>query len=434
MADYDFIIIGGGISGLAVGAILSHHGQKVLLAEQAPYLGGRYKVIKEQGCLIEYNLHLNRFADDGIVPRVLQLIGEKIDWVTSDCPMIYLDGRFFPLPHSTKTILWFSRLSFMNKLRFLRMYKEFLTEDHTAYYHQSVFDYLEENGFGKNVEIKRLIGFYCQMGLVPVNFKRISVGELMLLCKWAFLAKKPFGYPLGGWKKCLDLFQNKIEQSGTIRLDSKVDEIMVENKKAIGIRIGQEKIPGRTIICALPLQHLFEMVEAKYFSSSFSELVRQIEPTAAICLDFILNKKISDVRDIISCSNPHAQGVFISNLDPSIAAEGKQVGSWILITQPKYLEDSASVEAKKKCLKEHLETMFPGLWEHLSWERWMVLKMVNGAAPFVRQTSNLRPATKCVEIENLYFTGDTINGQGGGGDVVFDAILKTAKALLPRKI
>ncbi len=433
MNDYECIIVGGGISGLAVGAILAHNHKKVLLLEQSDFLGGRYRVIEEQGCLIDYSLHLNRFADDGVAPRVFNMIDEKIDWIVSDCARIFLNGNFYPLPHSAKMVFQYPHLNFVNKIRFLKMYKSFLTADHSEYFHQSVYEYLDQNGFRKNTQIKRLIGFYCQMGLVPVNFKKISVGELMLLCKWAFLSKKPFGYPQGSWKKYLNLFQKKIDNNGKICLKSRVEKVLIEGGKAIGVRVGGETIKAPSVICAFPLQNLFTIADSDNFSAHFAKSVVNLESTAAICLDFILNKKISQIKDVICCSNPHAQGMFISNLDPSVAAEGKQLGSWLLITQPEYLDDSGTVKAKKKALKDHLETMFPSIWDHLEWERWMVLKMVNGAAPFVGQTSNLRPETTCENIKNLYFTGDTINGQGGAGEVTFDAILKTSKAVLSGK-
>jgi phytoene dehydrogenase-like protein len=54
--EYDYIVIGGGICGLQIGALCSTLG-KTLLLEKTNDVGGRARVIKKDGFLLEWGPH-----------------------------------------------------------------------------------------------------------------------------------------------------------------------------------------------------------------------------------------------------------------------------------------------------------------------------------------------------------------------------------------
>ncbi|PKN33186.1 MAG: hypothetical protein CVU61_14865, partial [Deltaproteobacteria bacterium HGW-Deltaproteobacteria-19] len=49
MADYDVIVIGAGLGGLSSGALLAHHGLKVLVLEQSDRIGGCCSTFERDG-------------------------------------------------------------------------------------------------------------------------------------------------------------------------------------------------------------------------------------------------------------------------------------------------------------------------------------------------------------------------------------------------
>ncbi len=66
MADYQLIIIGGGLSGLAAGIRAAHFGQKVLILEQHLQPGGLNSYYFRRGVLLETGLHaMTNFAPPG---------------------------------------------------------------------------------------------------------------------------------------------------------------------------------------------------------------------------------------------------------------------------------------------------------------------------------------------------------------------------------
>ena len=70
-----------------------------------------------------------------------------------------------------------------------------------------------------------------------------------------------------------------------------------------------------------------------------------------------------------------------------------------------------------KGMENLLEEMFPGFADKVEWKRVVKYRMVDGAIPFVTQHRYNRPNVKSADIEGLYFTGDTYNGPGTGGEI-----------------
>ena len=84
MTEYDMIIIGGGISGLGVAALLSKKGYKIVLLEKESILGGRSTSFAYRGYKVDIGLHaIASYSSSGIekllneVEATLELIPIK---------------------------------------------------------------------------------------------------------------------------------------------------------------------------------------------------------------------------------------------------------------------------------------------------------------------------------------------------------------------
>ncbi len=78
---YDHIIVGSGINGLLLGTMLAHDGKKVLILEKAPRIGGRAFLWEKDGFIVDYGVHLVRFGPHSSLAKVMNHIGEKIEFV-----------------------------------------------------------------------------------------------------------------------------------------------------------------------------------------------------------------------------------------------------------------------------------------------------------------------------------------------------------------
>ena len=71
MAEYDVIIVGGGISGLLSALTLSKHGKKVLLLEKDEAVGGNCNSYMVDGFLVDTGPHAITHLREGPLRRLM---------------------------------------------------------------------------------------------------------------------------------------------------------------------------------------------------------------------------------------------------------------------------------------------------------------------------------------------------------------------------
>ena len=76
--QWDVIVAGGGISGLAAAALLAHAGRRVLVLERRPVLGGRAMVVRQGGFTRNYGYHFVLGGSHSPHSRVLRRIGRNV--------------------------------------------------------------------------------------------------------------------------------------------------------------------------------------------------------------------------------------------------------------------------------------------------------------------------------------------------------------------
>ncbi len=54
--NFDYIVLGAGIAGLHIGALLSQHG-KVVVLEKTNEIGGRAKLVEKDGFKLDFGAH-----------------------------------------------------------------------------------------------------------------------------------------------------------------------------------------------------------------------------------------------------------------------------------------------------------------------------------------------------------------------------------------
>ena len=76
MREYDQIVVGGGISGLTLAALLGLNGKRVLLLEKGPRLGGAMARFRRRGIPFDTGFHFTGgFAADGVLAQMVRVLG-----------------------------------------------------------------------------------------------------------------------------------------------------------------------------------------------------------------------------------------------------------------------------------------------------------------------------------------------------------------------
>jgi all-trans-retinol 13,14-reductase len=270
LADkYDTIIIGSGMGSLTTAAILAKEGQKVLVLERHYTAGGFTHIFKRKGFEWDVGIHYI-----GEVQRKNSVIKKLFDYIT-DAQLKWADmgdvydkivigdkeydfvkgvqnfkdkiGSYFP--DEKKAIedyvnLVFEAIKTSQKFYMDKALSPFLSKliggkMRKPFYHfsdKTTYDVLKS--ITKNEElIKVLTGQYGDYGLPP---KQSSFVMHAAVVRHYFSGGS---FPVGGSSEIANNVDAVIEKAnGTILISAEVDEIIIENNKAVGVKMKDGKI------------------------------------------------------------------------------------------------------------------------------------------------------------------------------------------------
>lgn len=231
--------------------------------------------------------------------------------------------------------------------------------------------------------------------------------SLFMLFTFAYLHQRNAGYPIGGSLPMSQaLAQRYADLGGVIHYKSRVERILVEDDRAVGVRLadGTEHRAGRVISAADGHATLFEMLEEKYVDQETREPYEKWplfpsllfvgigvnrsfadEPQTVSGISYPLRRPVeigSEVKDRLA--------VHIFNQDPTLAPPGKTSLTVMLDNSYTYwkelAKDRAAYGEKKdqvaRTVVALLEQRFPGISEQVD--------VVDVATPltFERYTGN----------------------------------------------
>ena len=268
-SSYDTIIIGSGMGSLTTAAILSKEGQKVLVLEKHYTAGGFTHVFKRKG--YEWDVGIHYIGD---VQRPTSVVKKVFDYITNaqlkwaDMGAVYdkiiIGKKTFDFVKGTTNFKEKLYKYFPNDKEAIDNYVSLVFEATKAsqnYYMEKAVPKLVSTLFGnkmrkpflkfsdkttyevlssitKNNElIKVLSGQYGDYGLPP---KQSS------FTMHASVARHYFGgasFPIGGSSQIAKTTDKVIEKAGgTILISAAVEEVIIENNKAVGVKMADGKI------------------------------------------------------------------------------------------------------------------------------------------------------------------------------------------------
>lgn len=257
------------------------------------------------------------------------------------------------------------------------------------------------------------------------------------------------------------------ELGGKIVYETSVDEILIDNKIAKGIRIGKEQVMADAIVCGADFPYAMkelipdERKRGKYTNKK----IAKFEYSCSCFLMYLgLNKKYPEehlhsiyfaedfkqnVDDLFERGKlPDDPSFYLyrpSLMDDSLAPEGQE-GLYVLVPVPelskyeKWTEQTMQAYRQKiiRLLKE--KTIFKDIDEHIVSETLITPKdfserfnAYNGATfglkPTLKQSNYYRPHNKFSAAENLYFCGSSTH-PGAGVPIVMQSAKLAVEELL----
>jgi phytoene desaturase len=478
------VVIGSGFGGLAAAIRLAVRGYRVTVLERRDQPGGRAYVYRQNGFVFDGGPTV--ITAPFLLEELWELCGkrmsDRIDMrpVTPFYRVRFHDGQVFDYQGDAEVmreqIRKFSPDDVEGYERFLKMSEEIFKVGFEQLAHvpfgrvldmlkitpamirlqsyRTVYDLVAR--FVKDERMRVVFSFHPL--LVGGNpFKTTSIYTLI-----AFLERKWGVYfPIGGTGSLIDGLVELLEgQGGELRLNAEVEEIMVEDGRATGVRLKNGETIAADIVVSnadsaylykhlLPAKHRRRWTDQKldrarysmslfvwYFGTKrkYEDVVHHtllLGPRYEALLDDIFERKILAEDFSLYLHRPTAT-------DPALAPEG--CDTFYVLSPVPHLDSGTDWEAEReryraKICKFLSETIMPGLEDELAASH--VLDPIGfrdellshkgaafGVEPVLTQSAYFRPHNQSEEIERLYLVGaGTHPGAGVPG------VLSSAKVL-----
>lgn len=451
--DADVIIVGAGIGGLQLAALLASDGSRVTVLEKLSRIGGRAVVWEKDGFQVDHGIHLIRFGSASATAKVFRHLGRDIEFRPLDRSYARLaDGRVVTFPTDPKGFLTtrlmskrerLAALSVIVRLRGLgaiarvtanlplpRILRAF---DAGRLLDTSVEAWLDDLGIRGGLRLYFLL--VCASMQVCPNLARASAGELLFNIQSVLTKGISVTYPTRGWRQIFDTLQEVIELCGEIRTGTEVKRVIVEGNTARGVELTSgECLTAPTVVVSLPSQTLFDVLDEAQVPASFARTCKGQRPTSGVVLDYGLSRRICEDSGLWYLVEPLSFGMFTSNLCPDMAPPGKQLLTWLQPTELEEVTDKQGAKRAEERLEAALFRTFPGLEDAIEWRRAMHLEMVDGVEVNTAQHRHRRPGYRVPGINGLFLVGDTLAGGGAGGDVGHESVLECYRAMTGRPV
>lgn len=454
------IIVGGGIGGTAVGALLAHWGFQVSLFDKNSLIGGRCTSYQKEGFTIDVGVHLFGEGAKGPLQQVLDQIDmpDALQWVLSrdPRPLMYYKGKMSVYSRTTMAQL-LPASEYQTVMKFFADSMSIRKKKIQELYYTDLETYLNQN-YSTNPIFHTFIAMICgQYFCVAPNVA--STGEF-LRCFQAVLTKQASAYPVGGCIAIPKAYVEGIEKyGGTVTLNSPVKRIIVEADEVTGIELTDgTQYEADIIISNADIQNTVKnLVGEKYFPREYVNRIKNLTYAQhCMAIKVALDEKVTDqklimhvnvdysdmdryIEQLMNGQIPDEVGGMItvpSNYDPALAPEGKQLiflgtaisSNWRKLDWEKWGE---------RCL-ESLQKVIPEIESHILWYNIDTPALVEkfagedgniiGVGQTIDQVKDRRPS-QITPLKNLYIVGCEAGGWGIGTELAANSALELADIL-----
>lgn len=481
---YDVIVVGAGIGGLSVAALLSRAGVRTLVLERNHFLGGRCASYRKEGCVVDTFIHMFARCEQGPFGEILRRTGmpDAIRFWHVDGgkkPVLFVRGRRCIYPDASFAAeeeiqeawlaLGMPEEDYQAALRASRDLFAMTDEETHRLDAVSFFDWLSRYSTHE-----AFLAFHNDrtmlMGVVGIY--EASAGEVIRMTRnWQLRGR--IGYPLGGCQAIPDGLARVVKSlGGQIRTGQPVGSMIVSGGTACGVRLkdGQE-IRSRAVVSNAGLKEtVLRLVPEETLPKSYRDRVAGLtcglfgtddfmnlflnikvlldEPVVDAPVVFSVplasqEKVLESISQIAAGRDPGEQegtfSVFMpvpSNMDPSLVPPGRQLLNLPGLAPPEEKDVSKWVERQL----DHLAALYPGLRKHVLW--WDVVRGgavkgfsgrfqsdIVGLAQVVGQVGQDRPSIES-PLQGLFHVGADVGQDNIGTELAAESALRAADRVL----
>jgi len=481
----DILILGAGIGGTALGALLSFQGYKVRILERSAFVGGRCVSYRKEGFTIDVFVHMFGRCEKGPYGEILRRVGrpDALRWwhaSPESRPLFFLDDE--PHPHPDPSFS--SREEAAQVYRALGLAEEdvaaaFRIRDAIATLGPEETEALDDVPFSRWLrrftQREEILALEHQKVLIysVVTSREASAGELIRTMQNAE-RDAAIGYPMGGSSAIPETFARIVrEHGGSVERGCPVSHIRVEKGRVrtVVLEDGSEvRAPvivsnlgiRETLLKYVGREHLPPDYAARVEGLSTGKLVEET-PMGMIYLKLALDRPVIDAPLIFRNVRAGAfqgltelmQGLALdrppegyrginsfipvpSNMDPTLAPEGKQLVNFYGLAPVQ----SGDWNAWVRYHLGYIFRLYPEMEKHLMWYDFSTLERIRaysgrfhpdiiGIVQSVGQTGRNRPSPT-TPFANLFLVGSDVGRDNIGSELAAESALRVADLLAGR--
>ncbi len=461
------IVIGTGVGGAAVSALLAQKGFSVTVFERSDFEGGKAASYERDGFVCDMGVHFTARGSNGPLGEVARLVDADLRFCEPDPVMrIVTPSRSYDFsPHLLRPLSLVKQaliagVKAWNLPGALRLFRQIvnISRERDATVHDSVSmrDFLLR--YTGDEGIHRLVNIFSGLMFV-IPLEDASAGEYL----WSFVGMArtgSLGYPIGGFGQIARSYLRACERNGgEVHLKEGARSIRVENGKVVGVETEKGFYEADLVVSNVGIRKTIAMAGEDCFPASYTADAKKLRDSlGAVTVKYALDRRPFDIPILVYMPEdmdwsrnmemmsrgeaPEDIPIFLpcpTNCDPSLAPPGKHVllaGTAV----PADLSASDMADTILDRMERRIPKLLPGIEKHILWKHRTNLSYIDGMggrgageviglAQSYDQVGENKPDPR-TPVEGLYLVGCDAGGRGIGTEQAADSALKVREMIL----
>jgi phytoene dehydrogenase-like protein len=466
--EYDAVVIGSGVSGLAIAGLLAKQGKETLVLERSPIVGGRAFTREFNGYVIDNGPKMiveiptepwpngvRPTYPDGD-PRTNLWQGDLIGPITAVMEHLGTGYHLSPendgwMVYEAGTFRDIRELYASSKDELKRVYG-LITAIDDADFHRldgvSVSDWART--VTDNPEVIRLMDVLSINTFVESTAKNIAAGCFLYCLKYCLTEMRKVlwsAYPIGGFGAVIKALQDALEAlGGEVVTRASVVDVRITDGVVRGVEadIGDHDIPTEVrssdidaplVVITTPIWSFSRLVRPEHLQPWYAEFVAHAAKHQIGILGFYLGttEPVAGSGEYFSWDEgPHSgvAGMIVDNsvLDSSTTPSGQFLAGTACYPSQEQIADPRWVRWALKAFRADCEELFPRLRDVTLWSTDYVAGPTTGTsyglaeAPYC--SGLYRPGSSIPGVKGLYMASGSLSEYGVGSDQACRSVLR----------
>jgi phytoene dehydrogenase-like protein len=419
----DLIVVGGGLAGLCVAALVARGGRSVIVLEKASHLGGRAATHVRDG--IHWNLGPHALYCHGHAFRLFRELGVPF---TGRFPSpgrgVLIDGKVsYGIPSGLGSLVGSQLLTIHEKWRLARLLTTLAKLDSRQFDGVPLREWLDRTaGAGK---LSLLLGALCRLSTYSDDPVGMSAGAAIRQLKLALAGN--VWYLDGGWQTLVDGLRDQGAKYGAeLRTGATVRAVDCGDGAVVVHLASGEDLCARAAVLAVEPTKARDMLDMPA-ESPLALWAADNVPIRAACLDLALNRLTRPrQRFALGLDRPcyasvHSAAAALAPPNVAVVHVMKYIGNDMATP-------SQTIERELECFLDELQ---PGWHAHILERRFLPGMTVAHGLPLAKCYGlRNRPPVAIRERRNVFLAGDWVGPEGMLADASAASAAESARFVL----